>query len=581
MKRALAAAADALVLILTAVILFVIVTGGGVFVLRGQRVSIAGVDNPLIALTMLGALRYVALRRQPVLGVWSVAALETRARLAVARVQRWAESVSPRSAAFTIATAVAAATLVKLVLAWIAPGFFSGDDVEVHEMSLGTLWQARWPIWDLRNALFPLGVVYPLQRLFAAAGADGPATLVFAGRAAVAVISSLTIVLVWRAGLHLWRSAPGWAVVAALLFAAGQLHIAFGSSELPRPVATVLVVGAFVLLLKPGGGRVLSAAVLLGVAASLRFSEAVFLAPAVAMMAWQKRWRAILVLAAIAPVSALGIVAATDAWYWGEPLHSLNAVIDYTLVRRLSSRGYQNPLWYLLNLFAWVSPAIAVLAAIALVGSRRVSDVWLWMPVLLLSVLPHKEARYMIPVVPFACLAAARGLQMIAGTLTVEKRAEPAWQPVALIALMCVGLAHDAGHWRLPRSNVDVAFARQLDATIARDRPVAIQQAWRAGGRLYLHPRDVLDLDPDRLGDPEYLRQTVPPQAAVVVDSGTAIRHGLAETLHSRGYERNPLTVSGSRYRLWTPAIQRATSVPETPRPRAMREGRTPPRQQP
>ena len=35
--------------------------------------------------------------------------------------------------------------------------FMTGDDVEIHEMSLGLLLHHPWPIWDLRSAVFPLG----------------------------------------------------------------------------------------------------------------------------------------------------------------------------------------------------------------------------------------------------------------------------------------------------------------------------------------------------------------------------------------------------------------------------------------
>lgn len=98
-------------------------------------------------------------------------------------VQRRIEILRPRQALSVTFAAAACATIVKLVLAWTSPGFFSGDDVEVQEMWLGTLWGTGWPIWDLQTALFPLGVVFPVQKLFALAGANDPATGVARGRA--------------------------------------------------------------------------------------------------------------------------------------------------------------------------------------------------------------------------------------------------------------------------------------------------------------------------------------------------------------------------------------------------------------
>ena len=55
---------------------------------------------------------------------------------------------------------------------------------------------------------------------------------------------------------------------------------------------------------------------MLGIAATLRFSEAVFLVPAVLMLIWQRRWLESVVLVAGAGIAALTIVGVTDVWYW-------------------------------------------------------------------------------------------------------------------------------------------------------------------------------------------------------------------------------------------------------------------------
>ena len=558
--RILAVIVDALAAVLAGAVLAIVLTGGGVFTIAGQRVSATGADNPLIALAAVAALRYAALRSVAVFGRarWSWPELEAVAVRLWTDLERRA-AISPKSAAQIVLIVAAIATLLKIVLAWLHPGFFSGDDVEVHEMSIGAIWRAGWPIWDLRNAVFPIGAIFPLQKLFAAAGLSQAGTLVFAGRISVAVLSSITIVLIWRAGRRTWPDAPGWALAAALLFAASQLHIAFGSSELPRPVATVFVVGAFVLLQQPGMGRVVIAALLLGAGTSLRFSEGVFVAPAALVLMWQRRWAAAFVLIASAAATALAIIGAADALYWGEPFHSLRAAFDYTVVNRLSSRGHQHVAWYFLNVFTWLSPAIAVLAGLALASAPRLTDLWIWVPVLVLSALPHKEARYMIPVVPFACLAAIRGLQI--AVAAIRRPVSPgarAWRPVALTALLALGLAQDAGHWRLPRSNPDVAFARSVTASVPADARIAIEQAWRLGGRLYLHPREIVDLDPDRLDDASYLFGKLPPRTVVLLDSRSVGRHSLAQALRSHGYEPAPLSVRGSRYQMWVPAAPAA-----------------------
>src|SRR5688500_13883106 len=123
MRRAIAVIADALALMLAAAVVFIIVTGGGVFFVRGQRVSATGVDNPLVALSLICILRYAALRSQPLLGVgrWSFIAVEMRARTVIAELHTLAKTISPRVAALSIGATVAIATLIKVVLAWAHP----------------------------------------------------------------------------------------------------------------------------------------------------------------------------------------------------------------------------------------------------------------------------------------------------------------------------------------------------------------------------------------------------------------------------------------------------------------------------
>jgi hypothetical protein len=555
-RRAAGAAVDVLLAALAVVVLAIIITGGGVFEWQGHRVSVMGVDNPLLALVLLGALRYAALPDAPLFARprWSLSNLDAISHATLAAVRSRVETLRPGSAARMVLAAAVAAASIKMLLAWANPGFFSGDDVEIHELSLGALWHTGWPIWDLRNALFPLGVVYPFQKLLALVngGATAPA-MVFAGRCAVALISSATVVLVWRAGVRMWPSARGWAVVAALLFATARLHIAFGSSELPRPVATVFVAGAFVLLLDPRAIRVLFAGILLGVAASFRFSEAMFIVPAAVMLASQRKWLAAMAVPVMAIVMSLTLLGVSDAWYWGTPFHSLRAAVDYTLVRQLSSRGYQSVVWYFVHLFEWVNPAVALLAAIAAIRAPRITDVWVWLPLAVLTLLPHKEARYAIPLVPFVCLMAARGLEVALPIALQPRSGRRPWRPIALLALLIVGLAFDAGHWRLARSNRDVEFAARANDTLPADAVLSAEQAWRLGGHLYFRSHALVDLDPGQLRDAAYLWQQTPAGASIILDRRTSSQSGLIEALNAHGYEKMPLTIDGSRYELWRP----------------------------
>jgi hypothetical protein len=109
---------------------------------------------------------------------------------------------------------VVGSVVLKTWFAATSQGFVTGDDVEIHEMSLGLLLHQPWPIWDLRSAVFPLGVVFPAQYIAHQAGVRDVGTLVFIGRLVVAVLSTVSIWLVWLVGRRLWPDAAGLAILA-------------------------------------------------------------------------------------------------------------------------------------------------------------------------------------------------------------------------------------------------------------------------------------------------------------------------------------------------------------------------------
>ena len=97
----------------------------------------------------------------------------------------------------------------------------------------------------------------------------------------VAFLSSLTLWLVFAAGARL--ETPGVGLTAACLLGVHRLHVTFGGSELPRPVASLFIVGAFVCLLESPirrGGAVVLAGALLAIGGAMRFGELVFIVPA-------------------------------------------------------------------------------------------------------------------------------------------------------------------------------------------------------------------------------------------------------------------------------------------------------------
>ena len=530
---------DVLVLVMLAAVALIILTGGGIFHVGAATVRARSVENPLWVVTGLILLRYW-LRRWPLLAVkrWPADGMLAVARRAVCAWSSGIASGFVRKPLLSIGCLSLAVLAVRLLLASQYPGFFSGDDVEIHEMTLGALLHQPWPVWDLRCAFFPMLVVYPAQRLAAALGVASPQNLVLSGRAAVALFSTATIPLIWWTARRVSPDDSRLAAVAALMLAANKLQMSFGSSELPRPVSTVFVLVAFVYLIR---GRVLPSAlagVLLGIAIAFRFSEVVFVPVALLTVARRNvmAGSALLLAAGLTAAAAIGVA---DAIYWEQPFHSLLAAVDYTLVRGQSSRGYE-PFWeYLRIIPSW---STWMLVALAAAGSswRTPETWWLWTPIALLSFLPHKESRYLLPVIPFLCLVAARGFLRVAEWL---QRASDVtgwrrWGRDLFAPMFVLAVLHDAGGWRLPRSNEGIRLAEYLRQT--GKVGLAAQDGWRLGGRPYLSALEpVVEVSPELLSDAAAFATIVKDVRWVALRSRVARTAG-DPVLRAVGFERDP-----------------------------------------
>jgi hypothetical protein len=538
-RRVLVPALDGLIAVLLLAVIAIALTGGGIFTVQDIRIRARSIDNLLLALAAFAALRAVAARSLPFLGIRGTAPgdLAGRARGWIVRVEDRMATLTPR-AAWIIVAALAAATLaIKLATAWSHPGFFSGDDVEVQEMSLARVFGQTWPIWDLRSPFFPLGVIYPAQALAAAAGVTDPAALVAIGRSVVAVLSTATVPLVFVA-LRRAASAPT-AILGAALVSLNFLLVTFGSTELPRPVAASLIVAAYVFLQLRTRSGATAAAVAIALAALLRFSEVVFLAPACLQLIIERRTRDMWHLAWVATASIVTIQAVVDWLFWNEAFYSLTHAIRYTLVEGQSTRGFQPPWYYLTSIGAWTDPVMLSLAAYGAWRRAWQPALWLLVPLVALSLLPHKEPRYLVPLAPFVSMLAAVGGWAI---LTRLARAAPettriSWRPLIFVAALAASALVSVNRFHVRRSDDAVAHARDVAAS-RQVRGVAVEQLWRWGGRLYLGRVPALvELD-GRLPDATALRREAAAESIewIGLRDDTCQRLDCAQVMHDAGF---------------------------------------------
>jgi len=558
-------------------ILFVLVTGGGEYQIgAGLRISARHIVNPLAVLAFFFLFRLFFLTQIPFFNIPSLNldCLAGRLRKAKEKLVETISGLDPRAVKRIVIWTIGLSVLLKMAIAFTSFGFFSGDDVEIHEMTFARLFQWNWQAWGLRNPLFPMVFIYPIQFVLKFVGIETAWPLIYAGRLVVIAFSALNLWLVFRVATRLFNNqAVG---LASLFFLAlSKLHTTFASTELPRTVAsTFILLGFWFLLSKTKGARpIILSGVFLGLAASLRFSEIIYIVPAFLFCFLGKERSRAFGLAVVAVATFVLAIGLSDAVYWKSPFYSLVNIIDYTLVNKLSSRGYEPFYYYLSNAGLWTDFLTFGLAVYALKLKNNKIFLWAFAPIVLLSFLPHKEPRYLVPVIPFwAIMAGFSAWHLLgSGRKTIGDVKVSAWQKRILLFLGCLVisllvLAHkdprysilalpflaliacilyvgnkfalwkgrirtdilsppqyiflvfsiislalitEIDGFRFAKSESGVEMARYL-AQRSDIKILAIEDSWRAGGRLYFGKNtDLIDFDSTYLANPDLLKRMI------------------------------------------------------------------------
>lgn len=396
----------------------------------------------------------------------------------------------------------ALAAMTAALQLWLAHhfyGFLTGDEVEVLGEAFRLATGFDYGTWDVRNTFIADVFVAPLLWLATHLGISSTSALIVIATIPFAVASSLTIVLVHALALR-WSGDARAAMVATVLFALHWLPLGFGSTTYPRVIAMCCIVAAALLVER----HPFLAGALIGVAFADRYSEIVYLVPLLIVARKKDGGRPARLQVLAGALASIAIVAGLFDWIrWGTPFSSLVKFARLTIVERdFASRvKWQSPLWYLETLPRWC--ALTMLVLVVRGAWRGVRGAWMFVaiPLVLLSLIAHKEMRYLQGIIPFLAILAGIGFTRLPRKVAV---------PLLVISLgwNLWGLRFLA---RESRPAVDAA--RMLGAD-PRMRTVAISQPWACGDKLYL-TRGAKAIE---LGTPpEHLDEILPQADAVIV----------------------------------------------------------------
>jgi hypothetical protein len=227
--------------------------------------------------------------------------------------------------------------------------------------------------------------------------------------------------------------------------------------------------------------------VLLGLAFVIRYPSAVFGVPLAVSLMGARRWRSLAGLAVGTGGVLLGL-GVLDWLTWGTPGSSAWRYFHFNIASGSSASHFgQQPVWWYAPIFAGMAPLLLVWHFLRGLARRDLLVGAFVFYLGVVSALGHKEARFLVPLLPlFVALAAgpaAHDFSRLSGRRAVLRLL------VGLYVLSSVAAASVLFPLGLRQGVVDATVSAGRDASLTGFL-IAGPPEWNTGGRFYLH-RDV------------------------------------------------------------------------------------------
>lgn len=366
-----------------------------------------------------------------------------------------------------------------------------------------------------RSWVYP-GFIGLLWKLLAALGVARSAVLIPAAKLLVVAIAVSGVEAAMRLGQKM--SGARAAVLAGVFVAMFPALVLFGSKCMTEPVSAPLILWATWLVYGAASRRaVVTAGVLACLAIFVRYQNGMFAVGLFLLILSERRWRDALVYAASGAIVGLVAGGLLDFVTWGKPFQSFLQYARFHAENRSAPWG-SSPFTYYFE-YTWRSAGpvmIVVLVGLAFVTRRA------WRHVLLVaaywlmhSYVPHKEYRYVTPIVPLALVLAAAGSIMLADAIA-QRTQRVAIARFAMPVLVVVALV-GFGERAVRMTFADLGHGDGLAAGLAygNDSPWHAAEGinrmlWRAGEATDVCGVVIKDIPWSSTGGFAYLHKDVP-----------------------------------------------------------------------
>ncbi|AKJ07608.1 Alg9-like mannosyltransferase family protein [Archangium gephyra] len=284
-----------------------------------------------------------------------------------------------------------------------------------HRLVFGYGMQAWEFLEGARNWTLP-GLVAFLFKLSALVGLEEPRGYLGLTRGVFGLVGAATAWGSWRLA-RAYGASPLAASAGASLFALAAVPLYFGPRAMSENASALPVVLGLGLALAPGASRRMgvAGASLLGLAVLLRLQNGVFCVGLLAVLAARRDWRAVRDALAVLAGWAF-LFGLLDRLTWGRWFHSALVYLDFNVVKNGAATFGTEPFsFYNRVLFRAMGGVTLVMAGLALLAARRAPGLLGVAAAfyLLHALQPHKELRFLLPVLPLFAALAGVGLDTV------------------------------------------------------------------------------------------------------------------------------------------------------------------------
>lgn len=385
-----------------------------------------------------------------------------------------------------LAWTIVLSTLLRLWLSFRFFGFHSGDDLEIVQAGFMRALGHGYIPWELRNLFVSDVLISPVLSLASFLGIESVRHLCWIATFPFITLASVNIVLVYYLGLR-WLNDGRAATLAASLYAFHWIPLGYGSTVYPRTASTTCVLVAVVLICRARRPMLgfSAAGVAMGVAFTCRYSEAIFLLPIAAMLLVKQskpteKLRLGLALGLGFSATTLVTVGLWDWLTWGRPFSSLVEFAEYILIDKESSSlvRLQPWYWYLWRLPKWLPlTVLPMFFGQSTYRWLRAPFLCTALPLFALSLIHHKDMRYLQGILPFVAIAVAGA---VCGWWVLGRRRAVA---TLMVLSLFFGIAIPTFVFEKSMAAVEAAESMAADPNASI---VSLSQAWAYGSRLYL-----------------------------------------------------------------------------------------------